>query len=484
MIDYLKFFSFKITLFVTVVFLLLIHLLLIKWLPMPWYDETMYASIVSSVMTKGRLEAEVNTTVMEGEMHLMYGPIFFYLEFLWCKLFSFTLLYYRLFVLLAGFMSMYFTYLVASKLSPITKPLITYLFIFILFTDTFWGVSLHDGRMDTLAICFALAGFYLFLLDKNKIKYDLIIGLLFSLSLLTTPRIIVLLLAIGLYILYTIIQTKNYKQLIPFITIPIISYLLWIYLAYGSFENFYQYVFGDSIGIEQYGASFFEKFYFVPPSMKPLLIIVAITFTLACFQFSPPFKKYFPILIACFIGISFHYLFIVDWGPYAIYISPLLYFILLISFNNFKYWKIPALLLLLVNLSYWTIKITYLCKTSDARNEQTAINFIKKYIPENSKIIGDAQYYFIAKANKCSYEYLDKYGTLEKRALFHKERYKYQYIIISDQETSRCEYDFNYYKKFSKIEKIARLDYPALKLPFISGFDSKGYACTIYKRVE
>ena len=452
---------------------------------MPWYDETMFASVVSSVMNLGRFEAEVNTTVMGGEQHLMYGPVFFYLEAVWCKLFSFGLVSYRSFVLLSGLLSMFFTYLVITKLNLFEKPLLHYLFVLVLITDAFWASALHEGRMDLLAISFALAGFYIFLLNKKNIYYDVSIGVLFSLALLTTPRIIVLLLPIGLFIFYSLYKSNSYKSLLPFLIIPIFSYFCWIYGAYGSFENFLNYVFGDSIGIGQYSSGgLFDKFYFIPTSMKPLLAITAMSFLCFVFLNKPLLKIKLPILICCLIGIAFHYLCIVDWGPYAIYISPLLYFILILSIANFKYWKLLIIPLLSINVVYWSLKIAFVLNTSEARNEATALTFIKNYIPEKSNIIGDAQYYFIAKANSCKYEYLDKYGDLDKRARLHIEKYNYEYIIISDQEASRCTIDLAHYKSLSPLKIIARLDYPAVKFPLVSGFDSKGYACTIYKRMD
>jgi hypothetical protein len=163
---------------------------------------------------------------------------------------------------------------------------------------------------------------------------------------------------------------------------------------------------------------------------------------------------------------------------------PFVFMLLYICFKSVDFGNVGIVVLIICNISYWSLKGVYIFKTLEARNEQTAIDFIKKHIPQGSRIIGDAQYYYIAKANNCKFEYIDKYGSIENRYLAQSKTFDYQYIIISEQEANRCIYALNFYKNKDQLIEVANLTYPEVKIPLISNFDAKGYACKVYKRVK
>jgi hypothetical protein len=127
----------------------------------------------------------------------------------------------------------------------------------------------------------------------------------------------------------------------------------------------------------------------------------------------------------------------------------------------------------------------YTLSTINARSQTLALNFVKKHIPKGSKVIGDATYYYAVVQNGSTYEYIDKYGTLENRELVLRTKYHYKYIIVSDIEKDRYLDAFKYFNAKSKLKLLATLDLPQVKKVFLlSGFDSRTYSCKLYKVVD
>lgn len=453
---------------------------------MPWFDETFFASIVSNVLLGNGMIPEVTASVTNQKEVTLYGPAFFYSAALWSKVFGFKMIKYRFFVFLSGIASLLFTYLCAQKLVKKSSFISKYLFALVLFTDIFWGMALHEGRMDTFAIAFAMAGFYLYLGENKFVVKTIFIGLLFSIALLSTPRSIITLLPIGIYIFIGELKLKNWQILFTILLTVIIAYFCWIFFYFGSIAGFINSFTHFSTDTNQNGVNqyFGVDFFYIPVIVKPLLLIATMLLLLAIIKSKGLIKSHLREFIAFGIGIIFHYCFVTDFGPYGIYIMPLVFMLLYICFTSFYFGNVGIVVLIICNLSYWSLKGVYIFKTLDARNEQTAIDFIKKHIPEGSKIIGDAQYYYIAKANNCKYEYIDKYGSIENRYIAQSKNYDYQYIVISEQEVNRCTYALNYYQSKDQLIEIAKLEYPPITIPFISNFDAKGYACKIYKKVN
>lgn len=453
---------------------------------MPWFDETFFASIVSNVLLGNGMIPEVTASVTNQKEVTLYGPAYFYSAALWCKVFGFKMINYRFFVFVSGVVSLIFTYLCAQKLVKKSSFISKYLFAVVLFTDIFWGMAQHEGRMDTFPISFAMAGFYLYLSENKSVVKTIFIGLLFSIALLSTPRSIITLLPITIYIFIGEMKLKNWQMLFTVISIVIVVYFCWIFFYFGSIEAFINSYtqFGTDLnqkGVNQY---FGVDFFYIPVIVKPLLLIASLLLIIVIIKSKGIINNYLKEIIAFGIGILFHYCFVTDYGPYGIYIMPIVFMLMYICYTSFELGNVGIVVLIICNVSYWSLKGVYIFKTLESRNEQTAIDFIKNHIPPRSNIIGDAQYYYIAKANNCKYEYIDKYGSIDERYLAHSKKYDYQYIIISEQEANRCIYALNFYKNKDQLIEIANLTYPVVKIPLISNFDAKGYACKVYKRVK
>ena len=453
---------------------------------MPWFDETFFASIVSNVLFEKGMIPEVTASVTNQKEVTLYGPGFFYSAALWCKVFGFKMINYRFFVFVSGVASLFFTYLCSQKFVKNSSFISKYLFAVVLFTDIFWGMALHEGRMDIYAIAFAMAGFYLYLSENKSIFKSIFIGILFSIALLSTPRSIITLLPIGIYILIGELKLKNWQMLFTVILTVIVAYFCWVFFYFGSIAGFINSYTHFSTDVNQKGLNqyFGVDFFYIPVIVKPLLLVASLLLLIAIVKNKGLIKSYLREFISFGIGIIFHYCFVTDFGPYGIYIMPFVFMLMYICSTSFEFGKVGIVVLIICNLSYWSLKGVYIFKTLEARNEQTAIDFIKKHIPKGSNIIGDAQYYYIAKANNCKYEYIDKYGSIEERYLAQSKIFDYQYIIISEQEAKRCIYALNFYKNKDQLIEVASLTYPQVKVPFISNFDAKGYACKVYKRVR
>jgi hypothetical protein len=126
------------------------------------------------------------------------------------------------------------------------------------------------------------------------------------------------------------------------------------------------------------------------------------------------------------------------------------------------------------------------------RNSQTAENFVRQHIPQGSKVVGEAMYYYAVRANKCAYQMFEVYEDLPTRERIQREKFGYQYIIVTAHSTWRHKEVVEYYlKQNPKARKIASLKFvpsPTVlwlsRLARLSQTENAGYSADIYRVFE
>jgi len=158
---------------------------------------------------------------------------------------------------------------------------------------------------------------------------------------------------------------------------------------------------------------------------------------------------------------------------------------------------LPILLLLLFNGMFFLLKNAQAIAGREQRNDALAVDFIKKHIPEGSKVIGEPLYFYAVLQNGSDFQYLNLYEDLEDRERFHREVYDYDYLLVTDhlkmRDTKGC---IDYYLKQADFKSIASLKIPEPPLatwfsnfniggfPLISHVERYGYNCEIYQRIK
>lgn len=465
--------------------------------PMPWFDETFFASIAHNFWLKGTFVPEIAATAMEQKPVLLYGPIYFILTSLSFKLLGFGIWQFRIVQLLFGFIVVFL--ILKIKNQSLNQKSFVKMDLFwasLLLCDPFFNLILHEGRMEFVALTFILISICLIYKSflKTNIYYFIFSGISISLALLTSPRVFFILIGLsGLMIFFLYQKRVSLKNCFILLITSVITYSIWIIYVGGflKFKAIYFGTFDNSGAGDSISNYIFSNFYI--PKHEYLLISIVILVLLFTLMIKKELFKNELVLTSLVIIILFYCL-IKDWGPYSAYILPLYYLILMILIEQllcFKHKitvnvvKIFSLILISFNVFIFGLRMYYTLSTINARSQTLALNFVKKHIPKGSKVIGDATYYYAVVQNGSTYEYIDKYGTLENRELVLRTKYHYKYIIVSDIEKDRYLDAFKYFNAKSKLKLLATLDLPQVKNVFLlSGFDSRTYSCKLYKVVD
>ena len=128
---------------------------------------------------------------------------------------------------------------------------------------------------------------------------------------------------------------------------------------------------------------------------------------------------------------------------------------------------------------------------SNRRDSDIASAFIKKHIPQGSKVIGDPLYYYAVENNGSHYHYYNLYNTLEAREQALRKEYDYDYMIVSGISLARNPSISQYFMANANLDSIAALKVPQNKwalflnnLGLTSAMEASGYNCILYKRIK
>jgi len=431
--------------YITMALLVVWNIYTLRFWPVAWYDEIILASITDSFMNGDGFVLGVEN----GENILTYGPVYFLLTSLSCSIGGFTIFSFRLVNLLFSFLTIVLTYKIMDVFS-VRKGIrmaITLLFLI----DILYLGNAHSGRMEFVALFFALIPYYLYYTKKDTFIVISSSVLVATVAFMTTPRIIIILLPIVLFVFIRLIKTKKWMLLIPFFAIPAGMYLVWIFCSYGSLSNMLSYY--TSSGKSD-GPSLWENFvggnFNIMKWHIPLLMAVLFTVVDQLRK-----KKYQDMLLLTLPVILF-YLIVFDTGMYAALILPFFYLLLAIGLNSvleyrkgLKYVYVALVgLCFIVNSGYFVLKSGTVVLFKETRDERLLNKWFQAQVPEGSRVIGSSSYYYACHANNCAFKRMC--GNLSYNDLY--TGFKPEYMIINSCEDVPKVFETQH--KF-KAEKIA-----------------------------
>ena len=458
------------------------HLWSIQYSPIVWYDEIVMAGINHSIINGGGFVDEV-----QGEVPAYaYGPVYFLMTALFSKIFGFGLYSFRLANLLFAFICVFATYRIIKHLK--IANMIAVVVIAILAMDTLLIQDAHSGRMECVALAFALICYNLVIGDVVNIKTVVVFSISMAMSFMTTPRVAAILLPVSICFLGRLYKCNKWLGIVTYILIPVLLYSIWVYSSYGSYLDMINYytvshsdqtsssLFGRFVG----GNVMIAKYHF------PMIIlsVVALLYSIKRND------KYLSLLFLCPV-VAF-YLIVKDTGDYATFILP--FYVILIALGmdvvynsgNKKNKMIFSSLIgicLFVNVGIFSLKAATVVSTLSTREWKPVEAWVAKVLKQGESVTGsDAYYYSLAKnGNHFQRPY---YIKIDNEAKCIKGEFRPKYLLLTDEDMEPWT---KYILPQLKLTKIAEYK-PVKNKNFVTDFLDKynvvirsSYAGTLYK---
>lgn len=389
-----------------------IHIATLDVYPFPWFDEVYFASITKSLSENGTFVPSVVSTIKGNSEALAYGPLYFSSTSFFTSLFGFSAFTFRLTGLIFGLVC-------AALLFLITKNKWAFGLLVI---DPFFGLAMHQGRMETMAACFILASLYFLVEEKN-----IVAGIMIGIAVLVTPRIFFF---IPPFALLVFLQKDGFKSILKFFAPFIVIYIGWVYSKFGGVFSWVDYYRKVLQGNETAVHGYFGGNCYIPIHEWLLILI---TLAIVAFQL---FKRQRLSRISLFslISIVGFYLFVKDWGPYSILILPFYYLILFdgLRMNGQAIWG-AVVLLVCFNLGYTVLKTYSSIIREDSNKNALALHLAA--LPKNSRIAGPATFYYEVINADHNYQLHDKYANREVCADLLINDYQYDYLLLFGSES-------------------------------------------------
>jgi 4-amino-4-deoxy-L-arabinose transferase-like glycosyltransferase len=390
--------------------------------PVVWYDEVFMASMTNSLLNGNGFALDIES----GQQIFMYGPVYFLLTAFSFLISSVNAFSFRIVNLIFAFLAVFTVYRILGKLK--INELIKRLIVLVFLIDVIFIANSHSGRMEFVAVYFTLLCLFYYLKEKLITIDYCFIALFASLAFLTTPRVAVILFPILIFVLIRLFKEKKWYNIILFLTIPIVSYLIWIFASYGSIIAWIDYYTAvtDKSGLSKVGL-FLGGTFFIPQFQYPLLggVLIAVVAKLR--------KKEFKITILFFMPILMYYLLVkTDNAIYTAFILSFLYIFLAMGLEashhskriyKTSFYAIVSLCFFL-NLGIFVIKAATIISTKEGRNQKVLNAWIVKNINPNSNVVGSVCYYYACINNNCSLRlpHANSFYSIEKKP---------EYLMIS-----------------------------------------------------
>lgn len=419
---------------VIIVLVVLWSIYSLPYSPIAWYDEVFFSSMSHSLLVGNGLALELD----KNEPFYIYGPVYFVLTWVFTKIGGFGIVTFRLVNLLFSFGCVIVLGKILRRLqiSSFFSCLIKLIFM----TDVLFISNGHSGRMEFVALFWILCA-YLYWIRKGRLYY-VFVSFFLTLAILTTPRSAVVAFPLAINVFIDMIKGKKGRQLLVYVSIPIVLYLAWIFSSYGSVDNFIL-SFSQTNGITQ-NASLVQRFLggnvYIPKWNIPL-VFLSIVIVLDSF-----ISKYFQSLFIYILPILFFYLFIYDTGLYSVYILP--FYMIVLSFGYaqiknrgtlFRNLYMGILIgCLILNLGVLSMKSVLVLSTKEMRNPYTLSSWLSEKVPPHSRIVGSCEYYYAAIDNDCQFKKLFRdYTDADVVYNYLENTYKPQYLFLSASEADK-----------------------------------------------
>lgn len=482
------------TLLILAILYVLIQCFTLSYQPLPWFDETYFASIAENFIRTGLLTPRV--AVFEEVK--IYGFVYFFCTGLSMKILGMSIWSFRIVNFCAGLGCLWIITQL-SKNSITNSPFKNLLLISLIALDPFFNLSLHEGRMDLMALFFMLVA-YNFIYKQNKYpSYQnyLYSGVCTTLACLTTPRVAVL--GLGL-IASVFLRTGFWKKSTLYALLGLgfsfwLLYSGWIMYAFGGYVPFVNYYLRPTFEVNSGAMAelFLGGNFYIPKQEYALICSGLVMLGIHIFR-NPRILGDAWILISI-LNTGLFYVLVRDYGPYSIFILPFYYLLIfrVLCFERLGF-KNPIVYILmglfLHHAAYFTLKNLQTFASFSQRDYTTLDDFIQKHIPSQSRVVGEPMFFYAVRKTNSDFQYMDIFESLEAREVRQREKYKYQYLIVSDHLLWRKPEIVAYYLKQAKLRRIARLEIPISYLSqkinalgLLSNTERTGYNCTIYKHL-
>jgi len=421
----------------------LLHLVTLTRTPLAWRDEDFFASMTDSLSRQGTLHV-LAEPITYPEPLLLYGPVYFLLSVPFERAFGVTQLMSRLPGLIFGLgvLGVIFAILRFRGVDRVISLLAISLFAL----DSRFGASLHQGRMETTALFFLLASFFLLLKSrevqgKAGLGVAAASGLLAAVGMLTTPRPGYLVIAMGLILVLRLFRdppAAALARLAVWSGVIAALYLLWILAAFGGIGAFIAYY--GRFARDYVGGTTFT------PRQLPLIVVVIAPLIVLLWQ-NPRFFTD-ELLLFSVLGTAGYFALVRDLpgfgGTYSILMLPMTYMSIGLAISLAgrqqssalkRLLQIGALVLLLINGATFVGRNLLVFAEWDERSPKIAENLAAD-IPPGSHVVGDEEFYFAVRRAGSDFQFftsttIDPRITIDQRASYHQRVYRADYLITT-----------------------------------------------------
>jgi hypothetical protein len=312
------------------------------------------------------------------------------------------------------------------------------MFALLMLSDYTFTQDMHSGRMDLLALLFVLIGLlWADTWSPKTIRNFFLSGFFIAAGLLTTPRVYFLVLPYFGYLIYLYFKTGR-KQIAAGIVVATITavllYMSWIWGKFGGVHEYIAYLNTPTTIFNTAAGDFFLMNTSIPGYQAIYYVILLVL------GIWVGIKKY-KVLLLPETGISLCTiaLFLLVAGGSLIYMCFITGFIYILAANfsqvltGKKNWTLT--LLLVLNFGMLGYKYIVLLSDYRERSPQELGKWMERTIKPGAKVVADDKYYYAVIDARSKFQYYERGGTVKERALYHKNAWKADYLLVEDTTT-------------------------------------------------
>ncbi len=426
---------------------LAIHFSTLATARLPWFDDTFFTSVADSLVRTGELKLPAAPLWLDKPVYL-YGPVYFVALGALFEHFGVGIVQARLLGLLCGFGIVVVGYCILRKARVTTS--LALLTCAALALDPTFHQNVHSGRMDSMATCFLVLGFYLLLEPaggggRTTNVRTIVSASVASLGVLATPRPGYLLIPMGVLLVSRWVRRRDRQAASQMVLWGMVCLLIlgaWIAYAFGSIPAMMEYYAGFA---EDYASGGFGVRAVHLPLLVPLGVLLA-----AALAVRPRILLH-DVVIFTLTGIVGFYVFVKDKGTfgglYSFFMVPLAYLAIgyvlsrlaeVWSSARATRWLQVAVfgVLFAFNGAVFAARLTLEYLQRETRDPAMVDALVAQLIPPGSRVVGDDKFYFAVRRGDSDFQYLQRGGTVHQRARYHANDYGFQYLITAESDTS------------------------------------------------
>ncbi len=410
-----------------------------------WFDEAYFAEITYQLLNSNGFHSQADTVSLDGKPVYIYGPVYFLLTSAVAWLTELSPFYFRLVNYLAYFGVVL---LLGSNIHKNKLGYWGFLFSIVLFFDNAGFENALSGRMEAVALLFALSSYllyYQFKVEKKDI-YSFLIGLSVSLSFLTTPRAAILLIPLFFIVIFDLIKLGNWKFFFTLALSFSIPVLIWILTSHGSLQAFIEYYTQNS-SFESGESTLVEQYLYSGLRFTKVKMVV---YTLFIFSFlvKRNLSKRDAFLVKVFGANALLFIFLVnDTGSYFALVSPLMTYCIFVNLlhSNFKFKRSVLLIYSGFNLFMVTAKFAY-NYLNEYKDYSPILSMVEENIPNEATVITDFDFFYALREKNTNLYFFQMGKDPVTRTQYHINELSPQYILtkIDDPKMSLYNKNFNY----------------------------------------